>query len=147
MRRPETGANMHAEMATAGTAHSSVRGPAAAEISRELVRLNATLYGRGPVKAKTYINEDCVVTILQSVFTTAEKTLIRIGKADEVRRARAAFTEATEEEMCAIVERATGRAVAGCVGGVHTEVDAAVKVFLFGAERSAPLDGDGAFSS
>jgi uncharacterized protein YbcI len=131
-------------MATDGTAQVSVRGPAASQISRELVRLNATLYGRGPVKAKTYINEDCAVCVLQSVFTTAEKTLIRIGKANEVRRARAAFAEAIEEDMCEIVARATGRTVTGCVGGVHTDLDTAVKVFFFSPTISASPNGDGA---
>ena len=110
-------------MAVDGTAQTPVRGPTASEISRELVRLNAKLYGRGPVKAKTYINDNCVVCVLESVFTTAERTLISIGRDDEVRRARAAFAEATEDDMCAIVESATGRRVNGCVSGVHTDLD------------------------
>ena len=134
-------------MATDGTSHVPVRGPAASEISRELVRLNARLYGRGPVKAKTYINDDCVLCVLQSVFTTAENTLIRIGRADEVRRARAAFIDATEKQMCAIVEAATGRSVTGCVGGVHTELDSAAKVFFLKPGPAPSPNGDRALSS
>lgn len=146
MGGPETDAKICAGMTTEGIVHASVRGPTASEISRGLVRLNAKLYGRGPVKAKTYINDDCVVCVLQSVFTTAERTLISIGKADEVRRSRAAFAEATEEDMCAIVESATGRRVKGCVGGVHTDLDTAVKVFLLDPEPVSP-NGDGSVSS
>jgi uncharacterized protein YbcI len=141
---------MPLQMAMDGTVHAAVRGPAASEISRELVRLNARLYGRGPVRAKTYINDDCVVCVLQSVFTTAERTLISIGKADEVRRSRAAFAEATEKDMCEIVERATGRVVTGCISGVHTDLDTAVKVFFMEEHRAAPsVNGgeDGQFST
>ena len=135
---------MRAQMAVMdGTAHAPVRGPAASEISRGLVRLNAKLYGRGPVRAKTYIHDDCVVCILQSVFTTAERTLISIGKADEVRRSRAAFAEATERDMCEIVEGAIGRRVHGCIGGVHTDLDTVAKVFLLDPQQASP-NGDGA---
>jgi uncharacterized protein YbcI len=134
-------------MTTDGTFHASVRGPAASQISRELVRLNASLYGRGPVKAKTYINDDCVLCVLQSVFTTAERTLIRIGKAEEVRRIRAAFMDAAEKQMCAIVEAATERSVTGCVGAVHTELDTAAKIFFLKPEPAASTNGDRALSS
>ncbi len=59
-----------------------------------------------------------------------------------MRRSRAAFAEATEKDMCAIVESATGRRVKGCVGGVHTDLDTAVKVFLLDPEPASP-NGDG----
>jgi uncharacterized protein YbcI len=113
------------------------RGATASEISRGIVRLNATLYGRGPVKAKTYLHDEAVVCVLETIFTTAERTLIEIGKGDEVKRLRAAFSESTEERFCEIVAKATGRAVRGCVQGVHIELDMATKVFfLEPAERS-----------
>jgi uncharacterized protein YbcI len=134
---------MRADMATEGTVRAQQRGPVASEISRELVRLNAKLYGRGPIKAKTYVHDDCIVCVLQSVFTTAERTLIRIGRSEEVRRARAAFTEATEQDMCEIVERASGQKVRGCVVGVHTELDTAIKVFLLEPQAPTSLNGDG----
>jgi uncharacterized protein YbcI len=130
-------------MTTDGTVHATVRGPVASAISREIVRLNATLYGRGPVKAKTYINDDCVVCVLQSVFTTAERTLIRIGRDDEVKRARAAFDDAIQEDLCAIVEHATGRKVLGCVSGVHTTLDSSAKVFFLEPEAPVSANGDG----
>jgi uncharacterized protein YbcI len=133
---------MRAEMTTDGTIHAPVRGPVASEISREIVRLNATLYGRGPVKAKTYINDDCVVCVLQSVFTTAERTLIKIGRDDEVRRARAAFHDATQGDLCGIVERATGRKVLGCVSGVHTDLDSSAKVFFLEPEAAVSVNGN-----
>jgi uncharacterized protein YbcI len=130
-------------MTTDGIVHAPVRGPVASEISREIVRLNANLYGRGPVKAKTYVNDDCVVCVLQSVFTTAERTLIRIGRDDEVKRARAAFDDATQADLCAIVARATGRKVLGCVSGVHTTLDSSAKVFFLEPVVPVSMNGDG----
>jgi len=36
-----------------------------ATISRQIVRLQAEYYGKGPTKAKTYISEDLVVVVLE----------------------------------------------------------------------------------
>ncbi|HYH62199.1 MAG TPA: Na-translocating system protein MpsC family protein [Solirubrobacterales bacterium] len=119
-------------MSVDGHALMAQRGPIASEISRGIVRLNATLYGRGPVKAKTHLNDGTVVCVLESIFTKAERTLIDIGQADEVQRSRAAISEATEEQFCDVVARATGRPVLGCVQGVHIDLDKASKVFFLG---------------
>jgi len=136
-------------MSVDGYALMAQRGPIASEISRGIVRLNATLYGRGPVKAKTYLNDDTVVCVLESIFTTAERTLIEIGKEDEVKRSRAAFSESTQDQFCEIVEKATGRRVRGCIAGVHTGLDTATKIFLLEplpASGPSP-NGDSAVSS
>jgi hypothetical protein len=41
-------------------------------ISREIVRLHARLYGRGPTKAKTYVHAEYVLSALEDIFTPAE---------------------------------------------------------------------------
>jgi hypothetical protein len=51
-----------------------------ATISREMVRLQAAYYGKGPTRAKTYIVEDLVVVVLEESFTRAEKTLAERGE-------------------------------------------------------------------
>ena len=50
-------------------------GAIASQISRDIVRLHANLYGRGPTKAKTYLTDEYAMCILEEVFTPAEKTL------------------------------------------------------------------------
>jgi hypothetical protein len=51
-----------------------------ATIAREIVRLQAEYYGKGPTKAKTYILDDIVVVVLEESFTRAEKTLAARGE-------------------------------------------------------------------
>jgi uncharacterized protein YbcI len=113
-----------------GTAPVDI-GTVAARISREIVQLNARLFGRGPVRARTFINRDYALCVLESIFTTAERTLIELGKENEVRRSRAAFAATTEAEICRIVEEATGRTVRGCTSAINTELDISTNVFLF----------------
>src|SRR4051812_22159454 len=58
----------------------SDRGQIASQISREIVRLHARLYGRGPTKARTYLQPDYAMCVLEDIFTVGEKTLAESGK-------------------------------------------------------------------
>ena len=64
-----------------GEGEQRALGEMRATISREIVRLQAEYYGKGPTKAKTYIFEDLVVVVLEESFTRAEKTLAERGEA------------------------------------------------------------------
>ncbi len=48
-------------------------------IGREIVRLQAEYYGRGPTRARTFATGDVVVVMLEETFTPAERTLISRG--------------------------------------------------------------------
>ena len=106
-------------------------GAIASQISRDIVRLHANLYGRGPTKAKTHLSDEFAMCILEEVFTPAEKTLIRAGNTDQVKATRDAFQDAVEPEFREVVETATGRRVRAFVSVVNTDVDAAFEIFLF----------------
>jgi uncharacterized protein YbcI len=56
-------------------------GDARASISRRLVGLHKEFDGRGPTRAKTYINGDLVVVLMRGGFTPVEETLLREGAA------------------------------------------------------------------
>ncbi len=81
-------------------------GAMSSNISREIVRLHAQLYGRGPTKAKTYLDEDFALCILQDIFTPGERTLISTGYASQVQATRTAFQEAVEVQFTEAVESA-----------------------------------------
>jgi uncharacterized protein YbcI len=120
----------------------------ASEISREIVRLHANLYGRGPTKAKTHLNDEFVMCILEEVFTPAEKTLIRAGNSAQVKSTRDAFQEAVEPEFIQIVETTTGKTVRAFVSEVHTGIDAAFEIFLFAdGDKAAHQASEGAPAS
>lgn len=112
-------------------------GAITSQISREIVRLHARLYGRGPTKAKTFLTDDYALCILEDVFTPAEHTLIRAGRAENVHANRRAFQEAIEGKMVAIVELATGRKVHAFLSHVHIAAEVGVELFLL-----EPGDGD-----
>ncbi len=93
--------------------------PAASTISRKIVQIHARLFGRGPTKAKTYVERDYALTVLEEIFTPAEHTLVEAGKGDHVFGTRRAFQEAVQDEFIEIVEEALGRKVRAFVSQVH----------------------------
>jgi uncharacterized protein YbcI len=107
-------------------------------ISNEIVRLHARYYGRGPTRARTFLGREFALCVLEDVFTPAEHTLVRAGKADAVYSTRMAFQDALHDEFVATVERVTGRTVRAFMSQVHLEPDVAAELFLF-----EPLDGPG----
>ena len=108
-------------------------GAMSSNISREIVRLHAQLYGRGPTKAKTYLDEDYALCILQDIFTPGERTLISTGYASQVQATRTAFQEAVEVQFTEAVEAATGRVVKAFLSQIHVGSDLAAELFLFEA--------------
>jgi uncharacterized protein YbcI len=105
-------------------------GQVASTISRQLVQLHARLYGRGPTRAKTHVHSDYVLSVLEDIFTPAERTLISAGKGEHVFTTRRAFQEAVQLEFCEIVEAATGREIRAFMSQVHLETQVAVEIFL-----------------
>src|SRR5436190_18642907 len=86
-----------------GPPAATERGQVASQISREIVRLHARLYGRGPTKASTYMQADYAMCVLEDIFTVGEKTLVESGKEAEARATRDAFQDAVSEQFIGIV--------------------------------------------
>jgi uncharacterized protein YbcI len=106
-------------------------------ISNELVSMHARYYGRGPTKARTLLVEDIVISRLADPFTKAERTLLSLGRVEEVRNMRAAFQHEMRDQFTGSVERALGRRVIGFISEIHVDPDMAIELFFL-----AP-DGDG----
>jgi uncharacterized protein YbcI len=107
-----------------------------AMISREIVRLQAEYYGKGPTRAKTYIVEDLVVVILEETFTRAEKTLADRGERDAIQHIRRRFQQQMAESFTSIVEQATGRKVRAFLSETHIDEDVSVETFLLAEGRT-----------
>jgi uncharacterized protein YbcI len=82
-----------------------------AAVSNAIVSLFSEYYGRGPTKAKTYMFDDYVFTVLEDLLTTVERTLLSGGHGDLVRTVRLTFQEAVKDRFTEAVERAVGRRV------------------------------------
>jgi uncharacterized protein YbcI len=107
-----------------------------ATISREIVRLQAEYYGKGPTKAKTYILEDLVVVVLEESFTRAEKTLAERGEREAIQHIRRRFQQQMAESFISIVEQATGRSVRAFLSETDIGQDVSVETFLLADERT-----------
>jgi uncharacterized protein YbcI len=110
--------------------------PVVADISREIVQIHATHYGRGPTKAKTIWREDLVVVVLQDIFTKSEQVLVDAGKFEQVRANRLIFQDAVEPLMRQIVEQATGATVRSFLSQVSPD-GVSSEVFLLDRSTAA----------
>jgi uncharacterized protein YbcI len=117
---------------------SPARGALVSQLSREIVQLHARLYGRGPTKARSYLQSDYAVCVLEEIFTTAERTLIEAGSGDHVSDTRKKFQEAVRDEFIAVVERITGRSVRVFLSQVDVEANLALEFFIFADSDPTP---------
>jgi uncharacterized protein YbcI len=111
-----------------GPSHAS--GDVRTAISDGIVALLKEFYGRGPDKAKTYVNGDLVVCLLRGGFTRVEQTLREGGHGDDVIRQRMAFQDVMRERFERVVEEATGRSVVGFMSGNQQDPDMICEVFV-----------------
>ena len=107
-----------------------------ARISDELVRMQKEHYGRGPVKAKSYMLDDLLVTVMRGGMTTAERTMLDRGRADAVRAFRQGWQDEMADRLVARVEELTGRRVATYQSQVLFDPDTIVELFVF--DEAAP---------
>jgi uncharacterized protein YbcI len=101
-----------------------------AEISREMVRLYKSQFGRGPTKARSdFAGPDLLVCTLEDSLTPAEKRMAEMGDHQRLRDLRLYFQHATEEQFCQIIEAVLGRRVRAFISGMDTDKDVAAELF------------------
>jgi len=103
------------------------------------VKLYAHAYGRGPTKARAYIQNDYALVLLEEIMTPAERTLVEAGETERVVSTRLAFQEAVRAQFNDIAERATGRRVRAFFSQVHVATDMAQELFLFEPNGEEPV--------
>jgi uncharacterized protein YbcI len=89
----------------------SKEGELLAEVSNAIVGIFVECYGRGPTKAKSYLFDDYLVTVLDDLLTTVEETLVTNGKEHLVREVRLTFQEAVANRFTDAVTKVMGRSV------------------------------------
>jgi uncharacterized protein YbcI len=100
------------------------------EISNAMVGLKKEFYGKGPTKAKTYINDNYVLCVLQGGLTRNEETLLAAGEEALVRQFRLRFQEAMADPTTAAVERLTGRKVLGYHSQIVFDPEYGFEIFV-----------------
>ncbi len=104
-----------------------------AEVSNAMVGLKKEFYGRGPTKAKTYVNDNYVFCVLEGGLTRNEETLLEAGEHDLVRRFRLRFQEVMEKPTTEAIERISGRKVLGYHSQIVFNPEYAFEIFVLDA--------------
>jgi uncharacterized protein YbcI len=100
------------------------------EISNAMVGLKKQYYGKGPTKAKTYINDNYVFCVLEGGLTKNEMTLLEAGEEDLVRQYRLRFQETVAQISTRAIEEITGRKVLGYHSQIVFNPEWAFEIFV-----------------
>src|SRR3712207_144302 len=84
-----------------------------AELANAMVGLKKEFYGKGPVAAKAYLNDNYVFVVLEGGLTKNEETMLAAGHETLVRNYRLSFQETMGPTTMESVERLTGKKVIG----------------------------------
>jgi uncharacterized protein YbcI len=133
---PEQGVSGEAAQALAGGSSLSAegRGQLRKDISNAMVGMKKQLYGKGPVKAKTFLNDNIVFCVLEGGLTKNEETLLAAGEERLVRDYRLRFQEAVAETGHEVIERLTGCKVLTYHSQIVFNPDRAFEIFVLDRE-------------
>jgi uncharacterized protein YbcI len=109
-----------------------------AAISETLVRRLAESTGRGPTKARTTIDRDLIVVVLQDSLTPGERYLADDNRAEQVLGMRRAYQDAMSADCIASIEDLTGRTVLAFMSANHIDPDLAAEVFILKPQTNTP---------
>lgn len=102
----------------------------ALRISNGIVQLLSRYTGRGPTKARTVLDTNYVLVVMEDTLTKAERNLVAAGQTDSVLEQRAAFKQIIGPEAIAVVEEAAGRKVRAHLSDLSPEANISIEVFL-----------------
>ena len=118
-----------------------VGGHLLAAISTSIVRILRDAYGRGPMKAKTYVLDDIIIVVMRgSGFTPLEQTIMDSGQPERVIAMREDFQQVMAKRYKQTIEELTGRKVLAFLSQAHVEPDITMEIFFV----DGALEGFGA---
>ena len=122
-------------MDSAGSDQETIgAGELGAAISNAVVRIHTEHKGRGPTRAKTFVFEDVVLTVMEEGTATVIRTLVDAGDDELVQSVRSRLHEAISDELKEAVEEITHRRVRAVVSGSEMSADIDCVVFLLEPE-------------
>jgi uncharacterized protein YbcI len=101
------------------------------KISTEVVRTLKDSFGKGPLKAKSYMLDDFLLVVMRGGVTVAEQTMLDRGHADQVREFRQTYQNEMGDELVAKIEVLTGRKVVNYQSQILFEPHIVVEMFFF----------------
>ena len=120
------------------------------KISTEVVRTLKDSFGKGPLKAKSYMLDDFLIVVMRGGVTVAEQTMLDRGHADLVRKFRQTYQNELADELGAKIELLTGRKVVNYQSQILFDPHIVMEIFFFddsadeaqAREMAAGLIGD-----
>lgn len=111
-------------------------GSPALRISNAISRLHKKYVGRGPTNARTTIDGDLVVCLLEGGYTRAEETLGEHDNVDVVAAGRIELQNVMREGMVAAVEETLGREVRSFMSANDLRRNLQAEVFVLHSAAS-----------
>ena len=119
----------------------SISGSKAAAISNHVVRTMSEYTGRGPTKARAYLNDNLVTVLLQDTLTKGERSLVGDSLDELVLSMRKAFQGTMRHDLISGIEEILERTVVAFLSDNHIAPDIAVEVFVLArSEHGRPAD-------
>ncbi len=119
------------------------KGELSAAISSAVVKLMRDYIGRGPTKARTYIEGNLISVVLEDTLTMAERSLVRDGRGDLVVQTRRTFQQTMAAELVALIEEQSGRVVRAFLSDHHLDPDIAIESFVLQPRQDGEFAPDG----
>ncbi len=108
------------------------------EISNAISHMHKQFVGRGPTNARTTVDGNLVVCLLEGGYTRAEQTLEDNDHGDVVAAGRLGLQDAMREAMIGAVERTLGRSVLSFMSANDIRQNLQVEVFVLSASGAEP---------
>jgi uncharacterized protein YbcI len=105
-------------------------GSLSAQITRAVVGVFRDHTGRGPTKARTFLNEELVHVLLEDTMTPAERQLAAKGEEEFVLALRRKFQDTMRDDLVNVVEQLGGRKVTAFMSDNTLEPDMALESFV-----------------
>ena len=102
-----------------------------AQISNEVVRTIKDSFGKGPVKAKSYLLDDFLLVVMRGGVTVAEQTMLDRGHGDLVRQFRQTYENEMGTELVTKIETLTGRKVVTYQSQILFDPHIVMEIFFF----------------
>ena len=102
-----------------------------AKISTEVVRTLKDSFGKGPLKAKSYLLDDFLLVVMRGGVTVAEETMLERGHEDLVREFRQKYQNEMGDVLVSKVETLTGRRVTNYQSQILFDPHIVMEIFFF----------------
>jgi uncharacterized protein YbcI len=110
------------------------------KISDAVVRLTRDYTGRGPTRARTIINQNVVVTMLQDSLTRGERRLVESGRGQRVLELRREYQAAMRDDLVTTIQELTDCRVEAMLSSNHLDPDLASEIFVLDRPPEIGID-------